>query len=183
MLRPDPLSGIYDRIPSFIVMDEKTRLAGPFSVAGSLGFNRRYPWSDDNLAEIEKGWITKADTIEELAEKLGVPTATLRATIDDFNRHSRAGEDDEFGRPAKETVPLDTAPYYGAPVRPTLLNTQGGPRRNARCEVLDPNGNPIPGLFSAGELGSIWHKLYPGGGNVSEALVTGRAAAASAVGA
>lgn len=182
MLHQDPISGIFDRIPSYIVVDEKTRLAGPLSVAGSLGFNRRYPWSDDNSAEIDRGWFTKADTIEELAEKLGLPVETLRATIDRYNELSRAGEDDEFGRPAKETVPIDTAPFYAAPVRPTLLNTQGGPRRNGRGEVLNPNGEPIPGLFSAGELGSIWHRLYPGGGNVSEALVSGRAAAASAVG-
>lgn len=182
MLHQHPITGIFDRIPSYIIVDEKTRLAGPLSVAGSLGFNRRYPWSDDNSAEVDREWFVKADTIEELAQKLGLPTDTLKATINRYNEHSVAGQDDEFGRPAKETAPIDTAPFYAAAVRPTLLNTQGGPRRNGNCEVLNPNGQPIPGLYSAGELGSIWHRLYPGGGNVSEALVTGRAAAASAVG-
>lgn len=177
MLHQDPLTGIFDRIPSYIIVDEKTRLAGPLSVAGSLGFNRRYPWSDDNSAEIDRGWFTKADSIEELAEKLGLPAATLKETVDRYNELSRAGKDDEFGRPASETVPIDTAPFYAAPVRPTLLNTQGGPRRNEHSEVLNPSGQPIPGLYSAGELGSIWHRLYPGGGNVSEALVSGRIAA------
>ncbi|MGO4690363.1 FAD-dependent oxidoreductase [Glaciibacter sp. 2TAF33] len=183
MLQQHPITGLFDRIPSFIVIDEKTRQAGPLSVAGSLGFNRRYPWSDDNSEEIERGWFESADTIEELAEKLGVPAAALRETIDRYNEHSRAGEDDEFGRPANETLPIDTAPFYGAAVRPTLLNTQGGPRRNERSQVLNPNGEPITGLYAAGELGSIWHRLYPGGGNVSEALVSGRIAATAAVGA
>lgn len=181
MLHQDAITGEFDRVPSYVIVDEKTRLAGPLSVAGSLGFNRRYPWSEDNSAEIERGWFTKADTIEELGEKLGLPTETLKATVERYNELSRAGETDEFGRPASETVPIDTAPYYAAAVYPTLLNTQGGPRRNEHGEVLAPNGSPIPGLFSAGELGSIWNRLYPGGGNVSEALVTGRAAAAAAL--
>jgi succinate dehydrogenase/fumarate reductase flavoprotein subunit len=181
MLHQHPITGIFDRIPSYIIVDEKTRLAGPLSVAGSLGFNRRYPWSDDNSVEAENEWFTKADTIEELADKLGLPAAELKKTIDRYNQLSLAGEDDEFGRPAKETKPLNTAPYYAAAVRPTLLNTQGGPRRNGNSQVLAPNGEAIPGLFSAGELGSIWHRLYPGGGNVSEALVSGRAAAQTAV--
>lgn len=181
MLQQNPVTGIFDRVPSFIILDEKTRKAGPLSVAGSLGFNRRYPWSDDNSAEIEQGWFEQADTIGELAEKLGVPTQALEETIERYNENSRNGVTDEFGRPAAETLPIDTAPFYGATVRPTLLNTQGGPRRNEHAEVLKPNGEPIPGLFSAGELGSIWHRLYPGGGNVSEALVYGRIAAQRAI--
>lgn len=181
LLHQHELTGEWERIPSYLIIDEQTRLAGPISTSGSLGFNRRYPWSDDNSAEIERGWITKADTLEELAEKLGLPADTLVETVARFNELSHAGEADEFGRPASETVPLETGPYYGVAVYPTLLNTQGGPRRNARGEVLTPSGAPIPGLFSAGELGSIWNRLYPGGGNVSEALVGGRRAAATAL--
>ena len=67
------------------------------------------------------------------------------------------------------------------PLWPCLLNTQGGPRRNARAEVLDVHGQPIPGLYSAGELGSMWGQLYPGAGNIGEALVTGQIAARSAL--
>jgi succinate dehydrogenase/fumarate reductase flavoprotein subunit len=46
---------------------------------------------------------------------------------------------------------------------------------------MRPDGTPIPGLYSAGELGSLWNRLYPGAGNVSEAVVTGRLAAKSAL--
>lgn len=180
MLYQDPLSGRFERTPSYIVLDEKTRLAGPLSSVG-LGYNRRYPWSLDNSAEIDRGWIVKADSIAELAGLLGLPEDQLVATVARYNAASVAGETDEFGRPAAETVPLDTAPYYGVAVYPALLNTQGGPRRNARSEVLTPEGRPIPGLYSAGELGSIWSRLYPGGGNVSEALVSGRIAVQTAL--
>jgi succinate dehydrogenase/fumarate reductase flavoprotein subunit len=75
---------------------------------------------------------------------------------------------------------VDEAPFYAIPVWPALFNTQGGPRRSARAEAVGTSGTPIPGLFSAGELGSIWASLYPGAGNVTETLVFGRIAGRSA---
>jgi succinate dehydrogenase/fumarate reductase flavoprotein subunit len=58
---------------------------------------------------------------------------------------------------------------------PALFNTQGGPRRDEEGRVLSGAG-PIAGLFSAGELGSLWAALCPGAGNVTEAIVSGRIA-------
>jgi succinate dehydrogenase/fumarate reductase flavoprotein subunit len=75
---------------------------------------------------------------------------------------------------------LATAPFYAVPIWPVILNTQGGPRRDAQCRVLDGGGQAIPGLFSAGELGSLWGPLYPGASNLSEALITGQVAAKTA---
>lgn len=60
---------------------------------------------------------------------------------------------------------------------PARLNTDGGPRRNAKGQILDPNGNAIPGLYAAGEFGSVWGYLYQGNGNVGEALAFGRISA------
>jgi predicted oxidoreductase len=74
-------------------------------------------------------------------------TVTVRAAVDGG---------DEFGRQPAEMVPLREPPFYGIPVWPALFNTQGGPRRGAGGEVIGTDGTPIPGLFSAGELGSIW---------------------------
>ena len=62
---------------------------------------------------------------------------------------------------------------------PGGANTQGGPRRNARAEVLNTDGEPIAGLYSAGELGAIYGMLYPGAGNLAECLAFGRIAAES----
>ncbi len=72
------------------------------------------------------------------------------------------------------------SPFYGIPLWPCLLNTQGGPRHGTRGEVIGLEGIAIPGLFAAGELGSIWIDLYPGGGNLIEAIVSGRIAGAAA---
>ena len=77
-------------------------------------------------------------------------------------------------------VALNQPPYYAIEVMPSLFNTQGGPRRDAKAQVAGIDGQAIPGLFSAGELGSIWVSLYPGAGNVPEAIAFGRIAGRSA---
>ncbi|MGD9961960.1 FAD-dependent oxidoreductase [Nocardioides sp.] len=172
MLVPDQHRGSYRRLPGFFVFDEETRYDGPI-VRVPSGYNAGFDWSIDNSREIERGWITKADSIEELAEKLGLPPEALAKTVEKFNGAAANGDEDHFGRPAELRRPLASAPFYGVPVWPALLNTQGGPRRDAECRVVDPMGKPIPGLFSAGELGSMFAAYYPGGGNVTEALATG----------
>ena len=71
-------------------------------------------------------------------------------------------------------------PYYAVELSPSMINTQGGPRRNEKAEVLKPDGTPIPRLYSAGELGSIYSYLYQGTGNIGECLVFGRIAGRNA---
>ena len=71
-------------------------------------------------------------------------------------------------------------PFYGFPLYTGLLNTQGGPTRSAKGEVTDVDGNPIPRLYSAGELGCVYGYMYNGGGNVGEALSSGRIAVRNA---
>jgi predicted oxidoreductase len=89
------------------------------------------------------------------------------------------GEDTEFGR----TLMFEgfgEGPYYAVEMSPSMLNTQGGPRRNERAEVVRPNGRPIGRLYSAGELGSIYSYLYQGTGNIGECLAFGRIAGRNA---
>lgn len=179
MLDRDPKTGRLLRCPSHLVFDETTRLSGPIGPQPN-GHNRTYTWSHDNSAEIERGWIVRADTLGELAKLIGVPPDTLGETTRRFNA-ACLSDDDEYGRAASNMEQVITPPFYSVPVWPVLLNTQGGPKRNERSEVLDTRNNPIPGLFSAGELGSLWGRLYPGAGNVAEALVSGQAAAANAL--
>ena len=179
MMKQDALSGEYHRIPSFVVFDDRTRAAGRLATLHA-GENKAFPWSADNRAEIERGWFQQADSIAELATVLGLPPETLTRTIEVFNGFARRGEYDDEGRPPEEMRPITEPPFYGAAVHPTLLNTQGGPRRSATAAVLRPDLTPIPGLFSAGELGSIWNRLYPGAGNIGEVLVFGRIAGRSA---
>jgi succinate dehydrogenase/fumarate reductase flavoprotein subunit len=69
---------------------------------------------------------------------------------------------------------ISKPPFYAVEVWPSLLNTQGGPRRNEKAQIVDTDNKPIKRLYSAGELGSIFNMLYPGAGNVSECLSFGR---------
>jgi predicted oxidoreductase len=77
--------------------------------------------------------------------------------------------------------PLDAAPFYAVELSPSMLNTQGGPRRNEKGQIVRPDGTPIPRLYSAGELGSIYSYLYQGTGNIGDCLAFGRISARHAV--
>ena len=89
-------------------------------------------------------------------------------------------ESDDFHR-SLMLSPFDNGPYYAVELSPSMLNTQGGPRRNEKAQVLRPDGSPIPRLYSAGELGSIYSYLYQGTGNIGECLAFGRIAARNAM--
>jgi hypothetical protein len=140
-----------------------------------------YSWSRDNSAEVAKGWIFHGKTVAELAAKMSSEPGLLEETVDRYNKHCQAGKDTDFGR-AKEDLRAMKPPFYAIQTWPTLLNTQGGPRRDKESRVLDPDGHPIPRLYAAGELGSIWGYLYQGACNVGEALVFGRIAGRNAAG-
>ena len=163
----------YLRIPSFLIFDEQTRQRGPITSVGH-GANRGYDWSSDNQGEIDRGWIVKAKDAQELAQKLSLrDAAQLDATMSVYRQACLRGIDDEFGR-APQTLIGMQGDLYGVPLWPCLLNTQGGPKRNSRGQILNVWGNPIPRLYSAGELGSVWGFLYQSGGNLGECLGLGR---------
>jgi len=172
MLTPDQAKGSYRRLPSYFIFDEETRYDGPI-VRTPSGYNAGFDWSRDNSREIERGWIKTATSIADLAEQIGLPKDALVSTVDAFNEASSSGSADPHGRPLDLTRPIASEPFYAVQVWPVLFNTQGGPRRDPQCRVLNTFGKPIQGLYSAGELGSMFGAYYPGGGNVTEALSTG----------
>ena len=140
-----------------------------------------YPyWSDDNSVELEKGWIVQADTLEELAEKLGIDPEGLIAEVNTYNEYCANGVDEDYGRDPATLTAIETGPYYAMEVVASMLNTMGGPVRNERGEVLDTAGEPIPHLYSAGELGSIFGSIYQGSGNLAECIAFGRISGANA---
>lgn len=159
----------------------------------------------DNQGYIDAGVIVKADTVEELAEKIELDPTVLAETVSTYNGYARDNFDQDFGRgqavydtvnisahyhdsDEKDTEtpaikPYDLAelkaPYYAIRGCGLLLNTQGGPKRGVDGGVLDAYDEPIPRLYGAGELGTVYAYQYNGGGNVSEALSSGRLAARS----
>ncbi len=180
----DGVTGGFTRLPCFAVFDETVRTRGPLTSMrkfGWFGWYSGYEWSADNSKEIEKGWIVKGESLADLASKLGMKPADLEATVSGYNENCKKKVDPDFGRAANSLVALEKPPFYAVKLFPIMYNTQGGPRRNSKCQVVTPNGQPIPRLYSAGELGSFWGWMYNGGGNNAECFCTGQIAARNLV--
>jgi succinate dehydrogenase/fumarate reductase flavoprotein subunit len=163
--------------PMFMIFDHALFAAGPlYDKHPSHGWTQiveRYDWSDDNRAELAKGWIRSADSLPALAKALGLDPAVLVDTVTSWNRCCDAKHDPEFGRQLMLEA-IAEPPFYAVELSPSMLNTQGGPRRNEKGQIVRPDGTPIPRLYSAGELGSIYSHLYQGTGNIGECLAFGR---------
>lgn len=112
---------------------------------------------------VNDGLMFKADTLEELAEKLGIPADALKATVERYNELCAKGEDEDFGKEAYRMIALDTAPYYGGFFGGSLLTTCDGIRINGKCQVYKAEDHKvIDGLYCVGDCsGSFFSGNYP----------------------
>ena len=122
----------------------------------------------------EAGYIQQADTIEELAEKLGIPAENLVATVERNNENAANGEDPDFGKEAFRLSPVDTAPFYGVRTTGYMLCTMDGIKIDTNMNALDNDGNVIEGLYVCGnDSGSFFAYTYP---DLVPGLAAGRSA-------
>lgn len=129
-------------------------------------------------AEAE-GYLLIADTLEEMAEKIGCPYEDLQATVDAFNAAVEAGEDD-FGRKLYSTQ-LTKGPWIACARVACVHHTMGGINIDADTHVLDTEGNIIPGLYAAGEVtGGIHGANRLGGNAIVDFVVNGKMAGTNA---
>jgi succinate dehydrogenase/fumarate reductase flavoprotein subunit len=163
--------------PMFLIFDHTLFSAGPlYDKHPSHGWTQiveRYEWSEDNRAELAKGWVKTADSLAGLASIVGLDPTALADTVTRWNSYCESKYDPEFGRTLM-MAPIAQKPFYAIELSPSMLNTQGGPRRNEKGQIVRPDGSPIARLYSAGELGSIYSYLYQGTGNIGECLAFGR---------
>jgi len=169
-----PALGYYAVLPVFGICDGRTLRAGALN--GVVGTPNDYQWSADNLAEVRHGWIKRAGSPQELAERLGLEPSELTRTLTGFNAAAAAGRDELFGRRAEYMAALDLADLYAIELWPAVATTSGGPRRDASSRVVRPDGTPVAGLYAAGGAGSIWGPFTQSGGGLTDALVFGRLA-------
>lgn len=121
---------------------------------------------------IEKGYVVKADTIEELARKLGLPQKALKATVTRYNELAKAGNDLDYGKEPHRLTPVDKAPFYGAKNTGWMLCTMDGIQIDTNMNAIDTEGNPIPGLYVVGnDSGSYFASEYP---NLATGMACGR---------
>jgi len=126
---------------------------------------------------VKLGAMAKAETLDSLAQKLGLPAAVLKATVDRYNGFCKAGRDEDFGKRSGLLLPVERPPFYGEISRsPWLLNICGGLRTNSMMQVLDKNDQVIPGLYAVGTIvGDMYSNLYTflePGHNLGAACVT-----------
>ena len=117
------------------------------------------------------GHSYKADTLDELAEKIGVPADALKATVESYNAGMASGSD-EFGKATSEDSTILQAPFYASLRTPTVHYTMGGIQIDTDAHVLDADGSIIPGLYAAGEVASGIHGNNRLGGNAYPDIIT-----------
>lgn len=141
---------------------------------------RYFPYDDDSIsllnldnpeelpdAMVERGLIAKSDTLEGLAEQLGIPVDTFLATVKRYNELCAKGVDEDFAKPGFRMKPVDTPPYYGDRFTMDGSHTIDGLIIDKDMRVLDENNQPIAGLYAAGDcsgcfLGVTYLGTYAG---------------------
>jgi len=108
-------------VPIHMVFDETYRKSGHIGKATAdwdVIHGNHYDWSNDNLQEVEKGWIKKADTLRELAALINIPPDALETTVARFNTFATEGKDADWDREAKTMAELKMPPFYAMELTP-----------------------------------------------------------------
>ncbi|MCR5494847.1 MAG: flavocytochrome c [Treponema sp.] len=140
----------------------------------------------ESLKAIEKyaqqNLLAEGQSISELADKLGISSLTLEKTLSDYNLYQKTGVDKDFSRKGNEMPrSLSKAPFYAVEVSPAVHHTMGGLAINSSAQVLNQEGQVIPGLYAAGEVtGGVHGGNRLGGNAVADIVIFGRIAGESA---
>lgn len=159
----------YSNLPYWLILDQR--------------YKDNYPTFTSPPGSPIPPYMMQAATLEDLAAKAGIDAAGLKATAERFNDMVRKGHDDDFNRgdntydnfymwgdpdfePPYRTLGLiDQPPYYAVKMESGALGTAGGPKTNADAQVLDWSGEPIPGLYAAGNaMAAVLGEAYGGAG-------------------
>jgi fumarate reductase flavoprotein subunit len=119
-------------------------------------------WNPKQLTEaLAKGNVLKADSLDELAQKMKVPAETFKATVARYNEMAKKKKDDDFGKHPDRLTTLEKPPYYTCIMEPRRMVILSGLKINTRMQVLDTERKPIPGLYASGNVsGSFFGNSY-----------------------
>ena len=178
MMKPffdwDPVAYGPKNLPAFLIVDQQ--------------FLDKYLFITSVPGMKPPEFVTRAETLNQLAVALGIDPAGLAAEVSRFNGYARDGRDPDFrrgeslydhfyGDPKQQPNPnlgaLEKAPFYAVPMYPGTIGTKGGPRTNAHGQVLRVSGQPVDGLYAAGNVAAgIFGPGYPGAGATIGAAMT-----------
>lgn len=159
-------------IPAWLVCDSR------FLRKYGLGLAKPWPFSHRTL--LRNGYLIQAESLEQLADKIGVPRDALKAEVEAHTRYAASGHDPDFGKgstgynrylgdpehkPNPCLGPIDKPPFYAVRIVPGDIGTSLGLRTDALARVLDADNQPIRGLYACGnDMNSIMAGTYPSGG-------------------
>jgi fumarate reductase flavoprotein subunit len=123
----------------------------------------RYMWDPKRLDHaLQREDVLFASTIDELAQKIKVPVETFKATVERYSELARSGRDVDFGKHPDRVTTIEKPPYFACKMEVRFLVILSGLKINNKMQVLDKDGNIIPGLYAAGNAsGSFFGHQYP----------------------
>ena len=186
-LQFDTVTLTYPRIPSWMIFDATLFDSGAVIQTAQALYNG-IDWGRDNKNALRNGWILEGETLDALAKKIQahddnhelMDATLLKQSVERWNAHCSAGHDPDFQRDVKTMGPVMKPPFFAIPLYPGGPNTKGGIRSDPQRHVLDWDDKPIPRLYTAGEISSIFQFVYQGGGNLAEGITFGRLAGRNA---
>lgn len=156
---------------------------GTFYMIADINIAEDARWLSNWEEEVERGNTIMADTLEELADKMGYneeQKANFLKAMENYNSYVDSGSDPECNKTAFD-MKVETAPFFASARKPAIHHTMGGLTINTAANVLDTNGEIIDGLYAAGEVtGGIHAGNRIGGNAVTDAITFGRIAGESA---
>jgi succinate dehydrogenase/fumarate reductase flavoprotein subunit len=171
----DASGGSFPNLPCWSILDSQYRAT--------------YPLLTVMPSDPDPEWLEKGETLESLAATVGIDASGLVATVSRFNAMAAQGRDDDFRRgestyehwlgdpsaPHPNLGAIEKPPFYALPLHVASAGTKGGPRTNARGEVLSVSGDVIPGLYAAGNVmaGISGPGYFGGGGTIGLGMTWG----------
>lgn len=175
-----------DVIETFLICDHRA--------ISRYGLGAAPPNPGSRAFFLKQGYIVRANSLEELAKRIGVDAAQLGRTVHEFNRHAELGEDPAFGKgadpyqhfngdlsvkPNPNVAPIAHGPFYAVRLLPGDIGTFAGLSTDEASRVTDQQGHPIPGLYAVGnDAASFMGGTYPAAGiTIGPAMTFGYLAA------
>jgi succinate dehydrogenase/fumarate reductase flavoprotein subunit/uncharacterized protein with FMN-binding domain len=147
----------------------------PFDNGAEMNRDFDSTWAgmmEGETSHLEMGYLQKADTLEELAEKLNIPADNFVASVERYNELCEKGVDEDYGKEQHRMTPVNQAPYYGIRTCAWHLTTLDGCRINTDMQVIREDGSVIEGLYATGDCsGGVFANNYP---NLFTGLACGR---------
>jgi succinate dehydrogenase/fumarate reductase flavoprotein subunit len=175
---------VYGLFDEQILADNGTPELPTFKPHGSSQPQPPNVWGTDGIRRlVTTGAIVQSETLEELADKLGIPGPAVIGSVNRYNESAAMGYDRDFAKDAKFLRPLEKPPFYGVEIRPAALGlTCFGIQIEESGHVVSENASTIEGLFAAGECtgGIIGSRYLSSGNSLANCLVFGRRAGRSA---